>query len=99
MVAGASPFRAESGTATAARILNDEPASLAAVPGVPDWLSQLVSQLLEKDPGNRPQSASDVLRRLEPAHPPQRGEVKHRRISRLGLAYGIAALAIAAAGR
>src|SRR5216684_339767 len=105
MVAGASPFRAESGTATAARILNDEPASLAAVPGVPDWLSQLVSQLLEKDPGNRPQSASDVLRRLESAnlpsqaaHPSRRGGVKHRRIPRLALAYGIAALAIAAAG-
>jgi len=105
MVAGASPFRAESGTATAARILNDEPASLAAVPGVPDWLSQLVSQLLEKDPGNRPQSASDVLRRLESAnlpsqaaHPSRRGGVTHRRISRLALAYGIAALAIAAAG-
>ncbi len=69
MLAGASPFRADSAAATAARILNDEPASLAAVPGVPDWFGQLVSQLLQKDPAKRPQSASDLLQRLNKPEP------------------------------
>ena len=67
MLAGASPFRADSAGATAARILKDEPPSLATVPGVPDWFAQLVSQLLEKDPARRPQSASEVLQRLSHA--------------------------------
>src|SRR5262249_24627650 len=65
VLAGVSPFQTDSSAATAMRILNHEPSSLAAVPGIPDWLAKLVSQLLRKNPGERPQTASDVLRRLE----------------------------------
>jgi len=50
-----------------ARILNDQPLSLAAVPAIPDWLAQLVSQLLQKDPSERPQTAAEVLTRLDQA--------------------------------
>src|SRR5262249_25026170 len=50
--------------ATVARILHEEPPSLAAVPGVPDWLAEVVSQLLRKNPAERPQSASEVLKRF-----------------------------------
>src|SRR6516225_3757137 len=64
LLAGTSPFQTDSNAATGSRILNDEPASLAAVPGVPDWLAQLVSELLRKNPAERPQTASEVLRRL-----------------------------------
>jgi serine/threonine-protein kinase len=64
MLAGVSPFQAESNAATAMRILNDEPASLTTVPGIPDWLAQLVSELLRKNPTERPQTTSEVLRRL-----------------------------------
>ncbi len=39
--------------------------SLVAVPGVPNWLASLVSQLLRKNPAERPQSASELLRRLQ----------------------------------
>ena len=66
LVSGLSPFRANSSEETVSRILNDEPPSLAAVPGVPDWLALLVSQLLRKNPSERPQTASEVLQRLEP---------------------------------
>src|SRR5262249_46054091 len=38
LLAGSSPFQADSNAATMARVLNDEPPSLAAVPGIPDWL-------------------------------------------------------------
>src|SRR5215467_6998256 len=64
VLAGVSPFETDSSAATVARILHEEPPSLAAVPGVPDWLAQLVSQLLRKNPAERPQTASEVLRRL-----------------------------------
>jgi serine/threonine-protein kinase len=64
LLAGTSPFQTDSSAATVSRILNDEPASLAAVPGVPDWLAQLVSELLRKNPAERPQTTGEVIRRL-----------------------------------
>jgi len=69
LLAGTSPFEADSSAATAARILNDEPPSLAKVPGIPDWLAQLVSQLLRKNPSERPLTASDVLGAFKRATP------------------------------
>jgi TolB-like protein/Tfp pilus assembly protein PilF len=71
LLAGASPFQTDSNAVTASRILNDEPASLAAVPGVPDWLAELVSELLRKNPAERPQATSEVLRRLGGGEPGQ----------------------------
>ena len=62
---GVSPFRTESSAATTKRILNNDPLSVATVPGVPSWLAELVSQLLQKDPAARPQSASELLKRLD----------------------------------
>src|SRR5215468_4907441 len=64
LLAGVTPFQADSSAATAMRILNEEPPPLAGGSGVPDWLAELVTQLLRKAPGERPQSASDVLHRL-----------------------------------
>jgi len=71
VLAGVSPFQTDSSAATVARILHEEPPSLTTVPGVPDWLAQLVSQLLQKNPAERPQAAGEVLRRLG------RGEAAH----------------------
>jgi TolB-like protein len=64
ILAGVSPFQTESSAATAKRILSDDPPSLATMPGVPGWLAQLVSRLLRKNPAERPQSATEVLRNL-----------------------------------
>jgi serine/threonine-protein kinase len=64
-LAGVSPFQTDSSAATMKRILGDEPASLATVPGVPGWLAEVVSQLLRKNPAERPQSASELLKRLD----------------------------------
>src|SRR5262249_44589175 len=41
VLAGVSPFKTDSSAATVARILHEEPPSLATVPGVPNWLAQL----------------------------------------------------------
>jgi eukaryotic-like serine/threonine-protein kinase len=83
VLAGLSPFQTESSAATTKRILNDDPPSLVTVPGVPAWLAELVSQLLRKDPAERPQSASELLKRLEKPVPSRPATAKriplHRR--------------------
>ena len=69
VLAGVSPFQTESNAATTKRILEDDPLSLATVPGVPGWLAELVSQLVRKNPAERPQSASELLKRLDNSAP------------------------------
>jgi serine/threonine-protein kinase len=64
-LAGVSPFQTDSSAATTKRILDDDPPSLATVPGVPAWLAELMSQLLRKNPAERPQSASELLKQLD----------------------------------
>src|SRR5215468_4810341 len=65
LLAGITPFQAETSPVTAMRILSEEPPPLASLPGVPDWLAELVTQLFRKGPAERPQSASEVLSRLD----------------------------------
>jgi len=65
LLAGASPFQAESGAASAIKVLHEEPPLLASVPGMPSWLAELVSQLLRKKPSERPGSATEVLERVD----------------------------------
>src|SRR5262249_10059606 len=67
LLAGPSPFQADWHAATMARILNDEPPSLATVPDIPDWLGRFVSQLLRKNPSERLQTAGAGLMCLD--HP------------------------------
>lgn len=67
MVAGANPFQTDSNAATAVRILNEDPPSLSAVPGVPAWYAELVARLLKKNPDDRLQSAAEVLDHLHRA--------------------------------
>jgi len=68
LLSGVPPFQADSSASTAVRILHDAPPSLRAIPGVPDWLAELVSQLLRKDPAERPHTGTEVLRRLDDAN-------------------------------
>src|SRR5262249_28505499 len=56
--------KAESSEGTMSRVLNDEPPSLGSIPGMPAWLAELVGELIQRNPADRPQSASDVLNRL-----------------------------------
>jgi adenylate cyclase len=95
VLAGVSPFQTDSSAATVARILHEEPPSLATVPGVPDWLAQLVSRLLRKDVAERLPSASDVLLRLsEHSLEGLVLEFRRRRIFRALVVYGIAAFVV-----
>jgi serine/threonine-protein kinase len=63
---GRSPFLAETGSATARRILNHRPPPAhETVPGLPADLSELIDHLLEKDPMLRPRDAGEVVERLQ----------------------------------
>ena len=103
VLSGGAPFQADYGPATAMRILNDEPLPLTSVPGVPGWLAELIAQLLRKEPGERPQTASEVLRRFDGAiaAPKRRwslqqwfSELKRRRVLRVLVGYGVVAFVV-----
>ncbi len=62
---GRSPFLAESGAETLRRVLQHRPPPLREVnPGLPPALSNIVEDLLEKDPVLRPRDANEVAGRL-----------------------------------
>jgi hypothetical protein len=63
MLSGLRAFRRDTPVHTATAILDDEPPSLA--PPVPPAVAHLVARCLEKDPGQRFQSALDVAFDLE----------------------------------
>jgi serine/threonine protein kinase/tetratricopeptide (TPR) repeat protein len=65
MLAGQHPFRTESFLETTDRILHATPLPLSQVnPQIPESLTQLVSQMLAKDPADRYPAATDLLRDL-----------------------------------
>lgn len=66
MLTGRSPFRAETTMGVLNRIGNDEPRSVRSINAdVPEWLEGIVSTLLEKQPGDRFQSATEVAECLD----------------------------------
>ena len=66
MLTGRSPFTAENGLATLHRVMHARQAPAREInPAVPESVSRLVDQLLEKEPALRPQSAGQVRRELD----------------------------------
>lgn len=62
---GESPFAANNFTSTLIAVANQQPKSLqAAAPELHVDAANLISQLLEKNPSKRPQTASDVAQRF-----------------------------------
>ncbi|MCA9140899.1 MAG: hypothetical protein KDB00_29210, partial [Planctomycetales bacterium] len=69
MLAGRSPFRAETTMGVLNRIANDQPRSIRSINAdVPDWLEQIVMKLLAKTPDQRFQSAGEVADLLQSWH-------------------------------
>ncbi len=65
MATGTSPFTGDSALQTLANVVHQEPPSVRALrPDVPRSLSMAISQLLEKEPENRPASAADLADEL-----------------------------------
>jgi len=66
MCAGQPPFQGNSALAILKQITDTKHRPLRELnPDVPDWLAQMVDELLEKKPENRYQSASDLAEVLE----------------------------------
>lgn len=69
MLAGRSPFRAETTMGVLNRIGNDQPRSIRSVNAdVPQWLEQIVMKLLSKTPDDRYQTAGEVAQLLQRWH-------------------------------
>jgi dienelactone hydrolase/tRNA A-37 threonylcarbamoyl transferase component Bud32 len=67
MLAGSLPFRGDYEQALVYSILNEEPPPLATARGdVPGPLRRIVQKALAKDPGQRFQTANDLLKDLKP---------------------------------
>lgn len=66
MCTGHSPFRAETSYGVLRRIIDDAPKPIRENnPDIPQWLCQIIDQLLSKDPRDRFESASQVTELLE----------------------------------
>jgi serine/threonine protein kinase/Flp pilus assembly protein TadD len=69
MLAGIRPFRGASGRAVLAAILNENPEPLESrCPEIPPALAAMTLRLLEKEPGNRYASGSELLSDLQKVH-------------------------------
>jgi len=83
MLAGHSPFRADSTLAVLKRVCDDPPRPIREVnPDVPEWLAALIDRMLAKAPAYRPASAQEVadqlgyyLSQLQQPHPVSGKEV------------------------
>jgi eukaryotic-like serine/threonine-protein kinase len=66
MFTGQSPFQGRVTSETWNRILTEDPLPLTAIqPSMPPLLSEIASRLLEKDPNDRCQTATEVAEELE----------------------------------
>lgn len=66
MLAGRSPFRAETTMGVLNRIANDQPRRLQTIhPNIPSWLEGIVMKLLSKSPSERFGSAQEIAQLLE----------------------------------
>ncbi|MEO5616595.1 MAG: protein kinase [Candidatus Eisenbacteria bacterium] len=83
LLTGRRPFAAPTAMALGAAILNEAPASLASVRAdLPPDVDRIVSRCLEKDPGQRFQSAADVAYELRRARMSQEGGASANRAPR-----------------
>lgn len=92
MCTGISPFRADNMLAVMKKVCEETPRPVAQMnPNIPEWLCELVYQLLAKEPERRVQTACDVVHVLETqssgfgitsAQPsPESGSLKQSRIA------------------
>lgn len=65
MLAGKPPFEGENALAIAVQHVKNDPTSLELIrPDIPVELAQLIHRMIAKQPGDRVQSASDILKEL-----------------------------------
>jgi Tol biopolymer transport system component len=97
MLSGVSPFRRDTAVETMTAIIRDDPPELAAPLGCPPALQRMLRHCLEKDPGERYQSARDLAFDLAgvstaTTQPPVTPSYAANRFGRALLALGVLAL-------
>jgi len=66
MCTGRPPFRGDNAIAVIRRVVDDTPRPIAELnPDIPEWLSEIIDRLLQKNPDNRFQTALEVAQELE----------------------------------
>ncbi len=66
MATGELPFQADSTMKSLQRVVDEEAAPVQQLnPDAPNWLDELITHLLRKDPAERPQSAAELKRVLK----------------------------------
>jgi Tol biopolymer transport system component len=99
MLAGSRPFRGDTAPETMASILRDEPPDLAAAGrGFPPALARIVQHCLEKEQGQRFQSARDVAFDLKSALEPASGRSRGAAVAKRARRPALQAAAFLAAG-
>jgi len=96
MMSGRAAFLRNSSAETIAAILTEEPLPLHSLSEVPPDISRIVQRCLEKRPGARFQSASDLAFALRHLSISQRIEVQHATQRRRGTFVAISAVAVIA---
>ncbi|HEV7240098.1 MAG TPA: protein kinase [Thermoanaerobaculia bacterium] len=96
MMSGRSAFLRNNSAETIAAILTEEPPSLQSLTEVPPDISRIVQRCLEKRPGARFQSSSDLAFALRSLTVSQRIDVQHSPRRRYGVFVAIGAVAIIA---
>ena len=67
MISGASPFHGAHVAESIHKTLNESPPPLKTVrQDIPQWFSELIAAMMEKDAQKRPQTCAAILRRLNP---------------------------------
>lgn len=63
MATGTLPFQADSTMQSLRRVVEDAATPARELnPNLPEWLDELIRELLQKDPNDRPQTAADIKR-------------------------------------
>ncbi len=85
MLTGLLPFDGETPEEVMNRHLKFRPPPIIHIPGVPEWLGNLVLRMLEKEPGNRPKNIREVIDIIEAS---QKNDTKKRVRSRVNTGDG-----------
>jgi serine/threonine protein kinase len=100
MLAGTSPFAGKTPQQILAAQVLEKPVALATRrPGIPPALAGLIDRCLEKEPGRRPQSASELVTHLEASGVQEiyhDGSRTHKKAPTWALVAGLAVLGLAA---
>ncbi len=99
MVTGDVPFHANTTLQLMYQRVHEVPKSPKALnPDLPDWLVRVIMKCLERDPGHRYQTASEILHDLDTATPPPKSSSHSLQIAIPGVGFELPRIWLGIAG-